>query len=80
MPTANMTVSLDPSVIALAKSQAAQHGMAASAWVARLIRQAAVAESARRHDEFERTAADEMAAWDGASESEQAGRLAGAEW
>jgi hypothetical protein len=61
--TANMTVSPDPSVIALAKSQAAQHGMAASAWVARLIRQAAVAESARRYDE-----------------SEQAGRLAGAEW
>ena len=80
MPTANMTVSLDPSVIALAKSQAAQHGMAASAWVARLIRQAAVAESARRYDEFERETADEMAAWDGARESEQAGRLAGAEW
>lgn len=61
MPTANMTVSLDPSVIAMAKDQAAQHGMAASAWVARLIRQATVAESARRYEEFERHA-DEIAA------------------
>lgn len=75
-----MTVSLDPSVIASAKSQAAQYGMAASAWVARLIRQAAVAESARRYDEFERETGAEMVDWDGARVAMQAGCLAGAEW
>jgi hypothetical protein len=82
MPTANMTVSLDPSVIALAKNQAAQHGMAASAWVAKLIRDATVAESARRHAEFERTApdADAIAVLDQAHDADQVRRLAGSEW
>jgi hypothetical protein len=82
MATANMTVSLDPAVIDMAKTQAARHGMAASAWVAKLIRDAAVAEAARRYDEFNRSAADAdaMATWDRAARDEQARGLAGAEW
>jgi hypothetical protein len=82
MATANMTVSLDPAVIAMAKAQAEANGTTASAWVARLIRNAAVAESARRYDEFNRSAADRdaMATWDAANEAEQDARLAGAEW
>jgi hypothetical protein len=82
MATANMTVSLDPAVIDMAKSQAAQRGMAASAWVAKLIRDAAVAESARRYAEFDRASEDAavMAAWDHASDANASRRLAGAEW
>jgi ribonuclease HII len=82
MATANMTVSLDPAVIALAKAQAAEHGMAASAWVAKLIRDAAVTEAGRRYDAYNRDAADTeaMALWDAANDTEQAERLAGAEW
>jgi hypothetical protein len=77
-----MTVSLDPAVIEMAKAQAAEHGMAASAWVAKLIRDAAVVEAARRYDAYNRDASDAeaMAAWDAANDAEQADRLAGAEW
>jgi hypothetical protein len=80
--TANMTVSLDPAVIDMAKTQAAQHGMAASAWVAKLIQNAAVAEASRRYDEFNRLAADAkaMETWDQAARDEQTRGLAGAEW
>lgn len=82
MATANLTVSLDSAVIEMAKAQAARRGMAASAWVAKLIRDASLAEASRRYDEYERTAtdADAMAAWDAASTVERDGRLAGAEW
>ena len=82
MATANMTVSLDRSVIEMAKTQAAKHGMAASAWVAKLIRDAAVSEASRRYDEFNRSAADTkaMAAWDRATRDQQTHGLAGAEW
>jgi hypothetical protein len=82
MATANMTVSLDPAVIDMAKTQAARHGMAASAWVAKLIRDATVAEASSRYDEYNRTAgdADVMAVWDAANATEQDERLAGAEW
>jgi len=82
MATANMTVSLDRAVIDMAKTQAAHHGMAASAWVAKLIRDAAVAEASRRYDEFNRTAidAEAMTTWDRAAQEEQARGLAGAEW
>jgi hypothetical protein len=38
----------------MAKAQAAQRGMAASAWVAKLIRDAAVVEASRRYDEYNR--------------------------
>jgi ribonuclease HII len=82
MPTANLTVSLDPAVIDMAKAQAAQRGMAASAWVAKLIRDAAVVEASRRYDEYNRTAndAEAMAAWDTANTADQDDRMAGAEW
>jgi hypothetical protein len=82
MATANITVSLDPAIIDMAKSQAAEHGMAASAWVAKLIRDAAVTEASRRYDAYNRRAddADAMTAWDAANDAEQAERLAGAEW
>lgn len=82
MATANMTVALDPAVIEMAKAQAAQRGMAASAWVAKLIRDATVAEASRRYEEYNRSAgdADAMAVWDAANAIEQRERLAGAEW
>jgi ribonuclease HII len=82
MTTANLTVSLDRSVIEMAKAQAAQQGMAASTWVAKLIRDAALAEASRRYDEYNRTAADTaaMTAWDAANAADQGARLAGAEW
>jgi hypothetical protein len=75
-------VSLDPIVIDMAKAQAAQHGMAASAWVAKLIREATLAEASRRYDEYNRTAVDTagMAAWDAGNATDQDERLAGAEW
>jgi len=82
MATANMTVSLDPAIIALAKAQAAAQGTTASAWVARLIRNAAIAEASQRYDEFNRTAPDseDMAAWDAHQSAVQESRWAGAEW
>jgi hypothetical protein len=82
MATANLTVSLDPAVIDMAKAQAAQRGMAASAWVAKLIRDASLVEASRRYDEYDRSAADAdaMSAWDAADAAEQDARLAGAEW
>jgi hypothetical protein len=56
--------------------------MAASAWVAKLIRDAAVTEASRRYDAYNRQADDAaaMATWDAANDVEQAERLAGAEW
>jgi hypothetical protein len=82
MATANMTVSLDPAIIAMAKAQAAAHGTTASAWVARLIRNAALAEASRRYDEVNRAAPDRdaMAAWDAQQRADQERRWAGAEW
>jgi hypothetical protein len=82
MATANLTVSLDPAVIDMAKAQAAQRGMAASTWVAKLIRDATLAEASRRYDEYNRSSSDDaaMAAWDDANTAEQDERLAGAEW
>jgi hypothetical protein len=82
MPTANLTVSLDPAVIDMAKAQAAQRGMAASAWVAKLIRDASLVEASRRYDEYNRASSDAaaMRAWDSAAAGEQDERLAGAEW
>jgi hypothetical protein len=82
MATANLTVSLDPSVIDMAKTQAARQGMAASAWVAKLIRDATLIEASRRYDEYNLTASDTdaMAVWDAANDAEQNERLAGAEW
>jgi post-segregation antitoxin (ccd killing protein) len=80
MVTANVTVSLDPSVISLAKQRAQAEGVSMSAWVARTIRAATVAEAARRYEEFDRAAGDAslMTGWDNAHPSGQ--RLAGAEW
>lgn len=80
MATANVTISLDPTVIEMAKEQARAAGMSMSAWVARTIRAATIAEAARRYDQFEREAdnAEEMTAWDAAHRP--GGRLAGAEW
>ncbi len=80
MATANVTVSLDPAVIALARRQAQAAGISMSAWVARTIRTATIAESAKCYDQFEREArdADAMAAWDAARAPGH--RLDGAEW
>jgi ribonuclease HII len=82
MATANLTVSLDPAVIDMAKSQAAQRGMAASAWVAKLIRDASLVEASRRYDEYNLSAGDTdaMAVWDEANAVDQDQRAAGAEW
>ena len=82
MATANLTVSLDPAVIDMAKAQAAQHGMTASAWVAKLIRDAALVEASRRYDAYNQANDDraDMAVWDAANSAEQDERLAGAEW
>ncbi len=82
MPTANLTVSLDPAIIDMAKAQAAQRGMAASAWVAKLIRDASLVEASRRYDEYNRAAVDAAAmdTWDAANASEQDARLTGTEW
>jgi ribonuclease HII len=82
MATANLTVSLDPAVIDMAKAQASQHGMAASAWVAKLIRDAALVEASRRYDAYNQGSSDgaDMAAWDAANAAEQDERMAGAEW
>jgi hypothetical protein len=82
MATANVTVSLDPSIIAMAKDQARAAGMSMSAWVARTIRTATIAEAARRYEQFERQAndADAMRAWDEARDAGQRQRLAGGEW
>jgi hypothetical protein len=82
MATANLTVSLDPAVIEMARSQAAARGLAASTWVAKLIRDASVAEASRRYDEYNRLGSDaaEMAAWDAANTADQDERLTGAEW
>ena len=80
MATANVTVSLDPAVIDMAKDQARAAGVSMSAWVARTIRAATVAEAARRYEQFNRDAADQddIAVWD---DTRQPGsRLAGAEW
>jgi post-segregation antitoxin (ccd killing protein) len=80
MATANVTVSLDPGVIELARGQAREAGISMSAWVARTIRAATLAEAARRYKQFDREAddAEAMAAWDAAHRHGQ--RLAGAEW
>ena len=80
MATANVTVSLDPSVIALAKEQARTAGISLSAWVAKTIRAATIAEAARRYERFDREAGDAeaMAAWDAAHTPGR--RLSGAEW
>jgi hypothetical protein len=82
MATANVTVSLDPSVIAMARVQAQTAGLSMSAWVARTIRAAAIAEAARRYEQFERESdnRDAMQVWDQASNDEQRRRLAGGEW
>jgi post-segregation antitoxin (ccd killing protein) len=82
MATANVTVSLDPSIIAMAKDQARAAGLSMSAWVARTIRAATIAEAARRYDRYERDAGnpDAMQAWDEAHDAEQRQRLAGGEW
>ena len=78
MATSNVTVSLDPSVIEMAREQARAAGISMSAWVARTIRAATIAEAARRYEEFNRQAsdADAMAAWDHAHRPGR--RLAGA--
>lgn len=80
MATANVTVSLDPSVIALAKEQARTAGISMSAWVAKTIRAATIAEAARRYELFDREAGDAeaMATWDAAHAPGR--RLSGAEW
>ncbi|GEM_PF-3085876 len=80
MATANVTVSLDPSVIDMAKDQARAAGMSMSAWVARTIRAATIAEAARRYEQFdlEATDAEAIAVWDAAHRP--GGRLAGADW
>ncbi len=82
MATANVTVSLDPSVIEMAKDQAKAAGISMSAWVARTIRVATIAEAARRYEQFNRQADDSGAigAWDDAQQAEQRDRLAGTEW
>jgi post-segregation antitoxin (ccd killing protein) len=82
MATANVTVSLDPSVIAMARDQAQAAGMTMSAWVARTIRSATIAEAARRYEQFNREAsgAGTMQAWDEAQDGVQRQRLAGTEW
>jgi post-segregation antitoxin (ccd killing protein) len=82
MATANVTVSLDPSVIAMAKDQARAAGLSMSAWVAKTIRAAAIAEAARRYEQFERESgnAEATQAWDEARGAEQSQRLAGGEW
>lgn len=77
MATGNVTVSLDTTVIDMAKEQAASAGMSMSAWVARTIRTATFEAAARRYAEFEAESGD-MAAWD--AEKGAADRLAGAEW
>lgn len=80
MATANVTVSLDPAVIALAKEQARAAGVSMSSWVAKTIRTATITAAARRYEQFEREATDAeaMAAWDEAHPKGR--RLAGAEW
>ena len=80
MGVATVTISLDPSVLALARDQARAAGMSMSAWVARSIRACAIVEAAQRYQQFDRTAgdADAMAAWD--AEHRRGHRLAGAEW
>lgn len=78
MSTANVTVSLDPAVIAMAKQQAASAGMSMSSWVARTIRAATFEEAARRYAAFDQDEAAEMNAWD--DSRAEGGRLAGAEW
>ncbi|MDQ7904825.1 hypothetical protein RB614_09860 [Phytohabitans sp. ZYX-F-186] len=80
MATANVTVSLDPAVVDMAREQARSAGISMSAWVARTIRSATIAEAARRYEQFDRDAADvdAMAAWDEAHGRGR--RLAGAEW
>ncbi|HWG98854.1 MAG TPA: hypothetical protein VNV66_05920 [Pilimelia sp.] len=80
MATANVTVSLDPAVIQMARDQAKAAGVSMSAWVARIIRAATIAEAARRYEQFDRREADAeaMAAWD--ATSRPGGRLTGAEW
>jgi post-segregation antitoxin (ccd killing protein) len=82
MATANVTVSLDPSVIEMAKDQAKAAGISMSAWVARTIRSATIAEAARRYEQFNRQPADAeaMSAWDYAQQADQRDRLAGGEW
>jgi hypothetical protein len=57
-------------------------GLSMSAWVARTIRAAAIAESARRYEQFERESgnAQAMRTWDEARGAEQGRRLAGGEW
>lgn len=79
MATRNVTVSLDRAVIDMAKNQARAAGLSMSAWVARTIRAATIAEAARRYDEFDRVAADgdDMAIWD--ASHERGRRLASAE-
>jgi hypothetical protein len=73
---------MDPAVIEMAKSQAAARGLTTSTWVARLIRDATVAEASRRYDEYNRSASDAsaLARWDAAAAKDDDERLAGAEW
>lgn len=80
MATGNVTVSLDPAVIDMARTQARTAGISMSAWIARTIRTATLAEAARRYDAFDRAAGDRaaMAAWD--REHRAGRRLVGAEW
>jgi ribonuclease HII len=82
MATANMTISLDRAVIEMAKAQASRRGVSASAWVAKLIRDAAIAEASRRYDEYNSAADDRahMAAWTTTSASEADRRWSGSEW
>jgi len=69
-------------VIEMAKDQAKAAGISMSAWVARTIRVATIAEAARRYEQFNRQADDSGAigAWDDAQQAEQRDRLAGTEW
>lgn len=83
MATANVTLSLDPAVIEMAKAQARAAGLSMSAWVAAQVRAATIREAARRCDEYDREHPEEMsamAAWDEANAAEQAARWSGAEW
>lgn len=80
MATGNVTVTLDRAVIDLARAQAQAAGLSMSAWIARTIRTATIAEAARRYEDFDRVARDRdaMAAWDRAHRAGR--RLVGAEW
>lgn len=80
MGTRIIQISLDSTVLAMARGQARVAGMSVSAWVARSIRNSTIVEGARQYQCFDRMAddADAMADWD--AECRRGSRLAGAEW